>query len=213
MQNDVIEAVFLLPQDLFYNTPNAGVIVVMNRKKQHPHEVLMVDLSSLYRRERPKNILTDEAVMNAVSAYTNWETAINFSAVVHVDTVALNDFNLLPNRYVEREIPSDWAAQTARQLSLNLAVLKRSMLFNVFATFEQQLSETAQLLSNTAVKFRRRRLGEVLNLSELRLSELNDKEVPLLSLTKDDGLIIQNQRFSELAVVEDLSAYKVVRRG
>src|SRR4029077_20458494 len=65
VQNDVIEAVFLLPQDLFYNTPNAGVIVVMNRKKQHPQEVLMVDLSSLYRRERPKNILTDEAVMIA----------------------------------------------------------------------------------------------------------------------------------------------------
>lgn len=107
IQNDLIEAVFLLPQDLFYNTPNAGVIVVLSRQKNHPNEILMVDLSSLYKRERPKNLLTDEAIAFAVSSYTNWETRINLSAVIGTDAVAANDFNLLPNRYVEREVAPD----------------------------------------------------------------------------------------------------------
>ncbi len=213
VQNDLIEAVILLPQDLFYNTPNAGVIVILNKKKRHLGELLMINLSSLYERERPKNLLTDEAVKSAVSCYMNWKSTINLASIVETETVATNDFNLLPNRYVEREIASDWDIQTARELSLNLAVLKRSMLFNVFATYESQLRKNPELLKKARVKFTRRKLGEVLELSDLRLASLDEKQVPLLSLTKDDGLIIQDQRFTELAVVDDLSRYKVVRRG
>ncbi len=213
VQKDLVEAVFLLPQDLFYNTPNAGLIVVLNRKKRHPNEILMVDLSTLYERERPKNILTGEAIRLADSSYNDWRTMTSLCAVVESAIIAANDFNLLPNRYVERAIVTDWDVQTARELSLNLAVLKRSMLFSAFATMEKKLQSNQNPLRKTRVQLNPKKLGEVLDLSDLRLASLDDKEVPLLSLTKDNGLIIQNQRFSELAVVDDLSAYKVVRRG
>src|SRR6266516_1878115 len=208
VEHDCVEVVLLLPQDLFYNTPNAGVIVVLSKQKRHQGEVLMVDLSSLYTRERPKNLLTDEAINSAVTSYADWDSQVGLSAVVTTATIAANDFNLLPNRYVERKVALDWDVQTGRHVSLNLAVLKRSMLFNVLATLEKRLTEDRGLRQPGRIKLERKKLGDVLNLSDLRLASLQDKQVPLLSLTKDDGLIVQDQRFSEMAVVDDLSNYK-----
>jgi Type I restriction-modification system methyltransferase subunit len=214
VESDLVSAVFLLPQDLFYNTPNAGVIMVLDKSKHRSGVVLMVDLSERYTRERPKNLLTDEAIRLALSSYTEWKTVSNLSAVVTTQEIAatVNDFNLLPNRYVQRDVPEGFEIETARRLEVGVAVLKRSMLFNVLATFEKPLGTNAGV-EEMAISFEERKLGDVLQPSELRLKDLDGETPPLLSLTKNEGLIVQSERFSELAVVEDLSAYKVVRRG
>jgi hypothetical protein len=173
----------------------------------------MVDFSDHYVRERPKNLLSDSALGLAVETYSGWQTVTNVSAVVTTRDVADNDFNLLPNRYVKKDVAPDFDIKMARQVELNLAVLKRSMIFGVCAKFEALLQKDHEFQERSKVKLTRRKLEEVLHQSDLRLSSLNEKNVPLLSLTKTDGLIIQDQRFTELTVVDDLSAYKVVRRG
>lgn len=59
------------------------------------------------------------------------------------------------------------------------------------------------------------RLGEVLVEADVRLRECNEgaEQLPVLSLTKNDGLILQTERFGKRIATEDLSDYKVVRRG
>ena len=62
VDNDLIEAVILLPENLFYNTTAPGVIIVINRNKEHRDQILLINASSLYEKERPKNRLTDEGI-------------------------------------------------------------------------------------------------------------------------------------------------------
>ncbi|NSW84552.1 MAG: restriction endonuclease subunit S [Syntrophothermus sp.] len=60
------------------------------------------------------------------------------------------------------------------------------------------------------------RLGEVFNEVVKRVCESehpNVEALPILSLTKNDGLILQMERFGKRIATEDVSDYKVVCRG
>ncbi|MCG7851173.1 MAG: type I restriction-modification system subunit M [Methanosarcinaceae archaeon] len=215
IEQDVIEAVFLLPDDLFYNTPNAGIILLLNRNKKHPNKLLMVDLSSFYKRERPKNILTNETVDMATDIYLNWKTVQNVSSVVDTRIIEKEDYNLLASRYIHRTLEENWDLKTKEIVSLNLGVLKRTLLFHILAKYQKSSTNhsVASITKNPKFGLIKKKLGEVLHPSELRLKDIDNLDIPLLSLTKDSGIIIQSQRFSQISVVDDLSAYKVVRKG
>jgi type I restriction enzyme S subunit len=59
------------------------------------------------------------------------------------------------------------------------------------------------------------RLGEVLFEVDVRVRELapDASHLPVLSLTKNDGLVLQMERFGKRIATDDVSDYKVVRRG
>ena len=59
------------------------------------------------------------------------------------------------------------------------------------------------------------RLGEVLFEVDVRVKELapDASHLPVLSLTKNDGLVLQTERFGKRIATDDVSDYKVVRRG
>ncbi len=48
----------LLPENLFYNTTAPGIVMVVNRAKRHPGEILLINASKLFAKGRPKNYLT-----------------------------------------------------------------------------------------------------------------------------------------------------------
>jgi type I restriction enzyme M protein len=100
VDNDLIEAVILLPENLFYNTPAPGVIIVINKNKEHKDQILLINASSLYEKERPKNRLTDEGIRQVYEIYKNWEEREGLSKIVSKEEVARNDYNLSPSRYV-----------------------------------------------------------------------------------------------------------------
>jgi type I restriction enzyme S subunit len=59
------------------------------------------------------------------------------------------------------------------------------------------------------------RLGQVLFEVDVRVKELapDASHLPVLSLTKNDGLVLQTERFGKRIATDDVSNYKVVRRG
>jgi type I restriction enzyme S subunit len=59
------------------------------------------------------------------------------------------------------------------------------------------------------------RLEEVLFEVDVRVRELapDASHLPVLSLTKNDGLVLQTERFGKRIATDDVSDYKVVRRG
>src|SRR5919199_5290124 len=61
-EGDLIEAVILLPENLFYNTTAPGIILVINEAKRHPGEILLINASRLFAKGRPKNYMTIEHV-------------------------------------------------------------------------------------------------------------------------------------------------------
>ncbi|RTI03368.1 DNA methyltransferase [Thermus scotoductus] len=100
VEHDLIEAVILLPENLFYNTTAPGIIIVINRQKRHPGEILLINASQQFAKGRPKNYLTEEHIKTIANLYHNWEAREGLSAIITKDEAARNDYNLSPSRYV-----------------------------------------------------------------------------------------------------------------
>jgi type I restriction enzyme M protein len=98
--SDLVEAVFLLPENMFYNTTAPAIILLVNRAKRHPGEVLLVNASKQFAKGRPKNELTDEHVAAVSRLYHEWRAEERLSAIVTTTQVVQHDYNLSPSRYV-----------------------------------------------------------------------------------------------------------------
>lgn len=100
VEAELIEAVILLPENLFYNTTAPGIVVVLNKAKRRPGEIVLINASKRFEKGRPKNHLTDEDIAAVAAAYEVWENQDALSAVITLDEAAKHDFNLSPSRYV-----------------------------------------------------------------------------------------------------------------
>jgi type I restriction enzyme M protein len=100
VERDLIEAVILLPENLFYNTTAPGIILVVNRRKPRRGEILLINASQQFAKGRPKNYLTEEHIARIASLYHDWRAEAGLSAIITTDEAARNDYNLSPSRYV-----------------------------------------------------------------------------------------------------------------
>jgi type I restriction enzyme M protein len=100
VEEDLVESVLLLPENLFYNTTAPGIILVVNRRKRHPGEILLINASKCFSKGRPKNYLEDQHITQATEVYHAWRAEEGLSALVRTEEVARNDYNLSPSRYV-----------------------------------------------------------------------------------------------------------------
>ncbi len=106
VERDLIEAVILLPENLFYNTTAPGVILVINRRKRHAGEILLINASQRFAKGRPKNYLTDDDIAAIADVYHEWRSGRGaaalrpYAAIITREEAARNDYNLSPSRYV-----------------------------------------------------------------------------------------------------------------
>jgi type I restriction enzyme M protein len=100
VNNDLVEAVILLTDNLFYNTTAPGNIMVINKNKQHKGEILLINASKEFAKGRPKNYLTDENIEKIANVYKNWQEIESLSKIITNEEAARNDYNLSPSRYV-----------------------------------------------------------------------------------------------------------------
>ena len=107
VENDLVEAVILLPDNLFYNTTAPGIILIVNKDKRKENEVLLVNASNLFAKGRPKNYLTDENITQISEIYLNWREEEGISKIIPRDEVVKNDYNLSPSRYVAQDGEDD----------------------------------------------------------------------------------------------------------
>ena len=106
VERDLVDAVILLPDNLFYNTTAAGIIVVLRKEKPRERrgKILLVNASREFQKGAPKNYLTDDGLAKVARVVAAGEVVKEFSAVVTTEEVAGNDFNLSPSRYVVAEM-------------------------------------------------------------------------------------------------------------
>lgn len=100
IESDQIEAIFLLPENMFYNTTSPGIIMVLNKNKQHPGEILLVNASQHFVKGRPKNELTDKHIEQIAELYHEWKAKEEVSTIIKIEEAIRNDYNLSPSRYV-----------------------------------------------------------------------------------------------------------------
>ncbi|MDZ7310639.1 MAG: type I restriction-modification system subunit M [candidate division KSB1 bacterium] len=100
VERDLVEAVVLLPENLFYNTTAPGIILVIHRAKRRKGQILLINASQEFAKGRPKNYLADEHIARIADVYLKWREVDGLSKVITTDEAVRNDYNLSPSRYV-----------------------------------------------------------------------------------------------------------------
>ncbi len=118
VEQDLVEGVILLPENLFYNTTAAGIIIFLNKNKnaERKRKIVLINASGEFKKGRPKNYLTDEGAGRIADVFFKGENLERFSKVITAKEAAENDYNLSPSRYIDtaeketyRPIPEIWA--------------------------------------------------------------------------------------------------------
>jgi type I restriction enzyme M protein len=105
VEEDLIEAVILLPEKLFYNTGAPGAIIIFNKNKtpERRGRVLFINASQEYEKHpevRKLNILSKRNIEKIVNVYKSFGEVDGISRVVSLDKIRENDYNLNVSLYV-----------------------------------------------------------------------------------------------------------------
>ena len=100
---NLIEGVILLPENLFYNTPSPGIILLLNRHKPESRkgQFMLVNASAYFIKEKPKNALTNEGIKAVAEVFRDWLTKEKLSRIITLDEIRAADYNLSPSQFVE----------------------------------------------------------------------------------------------------------------
>ena len=102
VDRDLIDGVLLLPDNLFYNTSAAGVIVVLSKRKPEGRQgkIVLLNASRRVRKGRPKNFIPEEDIRLIATAFGKGEPVEGEIAVITREQAEQADYNLSPSRWV-----------------------------------------------------------------------------------------------------------------
>lgn len=116
LKNGSIYAVIGLPSNMFYNTSIPTCIVVL-KKHRDGRDVLFIDASNLYEKEKKQNVMKEEHIDRVLELYNNRESVEKEAYLASYEDIVKNDYNLNIPRYVdtsEEELEIDLKALTLR---------------------------------------------------------------------------------------------------
>jgi len=123
---DLLEAIILLPEKLFYNTgaPGAVLILNQNKPKERREKVLFINASKEFQQHpevRKLKQLGEKHINKIVKAYREFKEEDGFSKAIDLEKIKANDYNLNVTLYVfpeeeieEIDVPKEW--EELRQL-------------------------------------------------------------------------------------------------
>lgn len=100
LNNGSIYAVIGLPSNMFYNTSIPTCIVVL-KKHRDGRDVLFIDASRLYEKEKKQNVMHEEHIDRVLELYHARETVEKVSYLASFEDIKANDYNLNIPRYVD----------------------------------------------------------------------------------------------------------------
>lgn len=122
IENNLVEAILVLPQDMFYTTNISVTLWIVNKNKKaqskkvgeetrqyrdREKEILFMDLRQIGEPFEKKFIqFGEDAVKKVVSTYHQWqckeiENIPEFCYAASFEEVAKKDFSLVPSKYIE----------------------------------------------------------------------------------------------------------------
>ena len=142
IENDKIEAIIILPRELFINTDISVTFWILNQNKKgglyhgrelrnREHEILFVDLRTWrenpVKDEKKKKIrFITEQIQRVADLYHSWQMkdtdGKNFAEPelyrsVGIDEIKANNWSLVPSKYIEfidHDLEIDYPAEMAR---------------------------------------------------------------------------------------------------
>lgn len=102
VDRDLIDGVILLPDNLFYNTTAAGVIIVLNKRKPAARKgrITLLNASRHFKKGKPKNYLPEDEIRTLAASFLKGKPVDGEIAVVTSAQAEAADYNLSPSRWV-----------------------------------------------------------------------------------------------------------------
>ncbi len=103
-----IKGIIGLPANLFYGTGIPACIVVLDKQEAHTRKgIFLVDASSGYAKDGPKNRLRAQDIHRIVDVFNRQLDVPRFSRLVPFEEIEKNDFNLNLPRYIDSQQEED----------------------------------------------------------------------------------------------------------
>ena len=102
VDHDLIDGVILLPDNLFYNTSAAGIILVMSKRKPEARKgkIVLLNASRRGKKGQPKNYIPEQDIRPLAGAFLKGEPVEGEVAVITREQAVEADYNLSPSRWV-----------------------------------------------------------------------------------------------------------------
>ena len=100
LKNGSIYAVIGLPANMFYNTSIPTCIIVL-KKHREGRDVLFIDASNLYEKEKKQNVMKEEQIDKVLELYKERKNIDKLAYLASFEDIEANDFNLNIPRYVD----------------------------------------------------------------------------------------------------------------
>lgn len=122
IESNLLDAVIGLPEKAFYNTDIPTVILILKKNRAN-EDVLFIDASKEFTKERSHNVVEQEHVEKTLEVYREREGKDKFSYVASFDEIVDNDYNLNIPRYVdtfepEPVVPLDKIMEEMREIDI-----------------------------------------------------------------------------------------------
>ena len=104
LQDGHIDTVIGLPSKLFFST-GIPVCILILKKCKKSDDVLFVNASEHFRKNKKQNILDDEHIDKIIDTYQYRKEEERYSRAVSFEEIEKNDFNLNISRYVSTAKP------------------------------------------------------------------------------------------------------------
>lgn len=124
LENGSIYAVIGLPANMFYNTSIPTCIIVL-KKHREGRDVLFVDASNLFEKEKKQNVMNKEHIDRVIKLYNDRKTVDKLSFLASYEDIEKNDFNLNIPRYIDTSEEEEEI--DLRKLSANLRNIDREI--------------------------------------------------------------------------------------
>jgi type I restriction enzyme M protein len=102
VEQDLIDGVILLPENLFYNTTAAGVIVVLNKRKptSRKGKIVLMNASKRFKKGKRKNYIVEDDIRLLAATYLKGEAVEGEMAVITYADTKAKDYKLSPGEWV-----------------------------------------------------------------------------------------------------------------
>ena len=108
VRKGLIQGIIGLPANLFYGTGIPACIIVIDKEDAHTRKgIFMMDASSGFLKDGPKNRLRDQDIHKIVDTFTRRLDIPRYSRMVPLSEIEANDFNLNLPRYIDSTEPED----------------------------------------------------------------------------------------------------------
>lgn len=124
LKNGSIYAVIGLPSNMFYNTSIPTCIVVL-KKHRKGRDVLFIDASKLYEKEKKQNVMREEHIDRVLELYTDRKSVDKTAYLASFEDIKANAYNLNIPRYVD--ISEEEPEVDLRQISASIRVTNKAI--------------------------------------------------------------------------------------